>query len=230
MSATGPQSTSGDGASTAPKSRKTLRSMTGYAQAQAVENGWSLRISIRSVNHRFLDLHVRAPEGFGPLEPRIRQIVREHVHRGHLDVTLYHELAGPAAVGVNEEIAAAYVHAVNSLRRKFAVEAEPDLAAILRLPGVIGSPIASVDEQIERLEKVVARCLSDALDKLDRMREAEAHHLREEMSGRLRTIAGHAAIVTSLAERARPAFARRLEQRLTELLGEAQIDSARLAQ
>ena len=204
--------------------------MTGYAQAQAVENGWSLRISIRSVNHRFLDLHVRAPEGFGPLEPRIRQIVREHVHRGHLDVTLYHELAGPAAVGVNEEIAAAYVHAVNSLRRKFAVEAEPDLAAILRLPGVIGSPIASVDEQIERLEKVVARCLSDALDKLDRMREVEAHHLREEMSGRLHTIAGHAAIVTSLAERARPAFARRLEQRLTELLGEAQIDSARLAQ
>jgi uncharacterized protein (TIGR00255 family) len=204
--------------------------MTGYAQAQAVESGGTLRISIRSVNHRFLDLHVRVPDGFEPLEPRVRQIVRERVHRGHLDVTLYHELAGPMAVGVNEEVAASYLQAVNSLRRKFDVHAEPDLAAILRLPGVIGSPIASLDEQMERLESVVARCLSEALDRLDRMRESEAHHLREEMSGRLRTMVSHAAKVSAIAERARPAFARRLEQRLKELLAEAQLDPARLAQ
>ena len=76
--------------------RSGLHSMTGYAQAQAVENGWSLRVSVRSVNHRFLDLHLRVPEGFEPLEPRIRQIVRERVRRGHLDVTLHYELAGPA--------------------------------------------------------------------------------------------------------------------------------------
>lgn len=204
--------------------------MTGYAQAQAIESGWTLRISIRSVNHRFLDLHVRVPDGFEPLEPRIRQTVRERVHRGHLDVTLYHELAGPAAVGVNEEVAAAYVEAVNSLRRKFEIEAEPDLASILRLPGVIGSPITSLDEQIERLEAVTARCLSEALDKLDRMRESEGQHLREEMSGRLHTIADYAAKIRVIAEQARPAFARRLEQRLRELLAETQIESSRLAQ
>lgn len=204
--------------------------MTGYAQAQAIESGWTLRISIRSVNHRFLDLHVRVPDGFEPLEPRIRQTVRERVHRGHLDVTLYHELAGPAAVGVNEEVAAAYVEAVNSLRRKFEIEAEPDLASILRLPGVIGSPITSLDEQIERLEAVTGRCLNEALDKLDRMRESEGQHLREEMSGRLHTIADHAAKIRVIAEQARPAFARRLEQRLRELLAETQIESSRLAQ
>jgi uncharacterized protein (TIGR00255 family) len=214
----------------AAKPKRTLRSMTGYAQAQVIESGWTLRISIRSVNHRFLDLHVRVPEGFEPLEPRIRQMVRERVHRGHLDVTLYHELAGPSAVGVNEEVAAAYVEAVNALRRKFEIQAEPDLASILRLPGVIGSPIASLDEHLERFEVVVARCLGDALDRLDRMRESEGHHLREEMSGRLQTIAAHASAIGVLAERARPAFARRLEQRLKELLGENQIDPSRLAQ
>ncbi len=58
------------------------------------ENGWSLRVTIRSVNHRFLDLHLRVPEGFEPLEPRIRQIIRERVRRGHLDVTVHYELAG----------------------------------------------------------------------------------------------------------------------------------------
>jgi uncharacterized protein (TIGR00255 family) len=209
---------------------KALRSMTGYAHAQVAEHGWSLRISVRSVNHRFLDLHLRVPEGFEPIEPRIRQIVRERVRRGHLDVTLHYDLAGPAAVGVNREVAAAYLQAVNSLREEFGIETQPDLAAILRLPGVIGLPAVSIGEELARLESAVTRCLGEALDKLDRMREDEANHLREEMSARLRTITQLAAQVEPLAERARPAFARRLELRLKELLGEAQLDPTRLAQ
>lgn len=204
--------------------------MTGYAHAQVIENGWSLRISVRSVNHRFLDLHLRVPEGFEPVEPRIRQIVRERVRRGHLDVTLHYDPAGPAAVGVNREVAAAYLQAVNSLREEFGIETQPDLAAILRLPGVIGPAAASIEEELGRLESAVTRCLLESLDKLDRMREEEANHLREEMSARLRSITQLAAEVGPLAERMRPAFAQRLEQRLKDLLGEAQLDPARLAQ
>lgn len=209
---------------------KSLRSMTGYAHAQVIENGWSLRVSVRSVNHRFLDLHLRVPEGFEPVEPRIRQIVRERVRRGHLDVTLHYDPAGPAAVGVNREVAAAYLQAVNSLREEFGIETQPDLAAILRLPGVIGPAAASIEEELGRLESAVTRCLLESLDKLDRMREEEANHLREEMSARLRSITQLAAEVGPLAERMRPAFAQRLEQRLKDLLGEAQLDPARLAQ
>jgi len=204
--------------------------MTGYAQARAVQNGWSLRVTIRAVNHRFLDLHLRIPEGFEPLEPRIRQLVRERVRRGHLDVTLFYELAGPAAVGVNHEVAAAYLKAVDSLRKEFGIQSEPDLASILRLPGVIGPATASLEEELERLEKVVMRCLNEAVVKLDAMREEEAGHLREEMSARLRSIAALGVKVETLAENARPAFARRLKARLQELLGEAQLDPARLAQ
>ena len=204
--------------------------MTGYAQAQVIENGWSLRVSVRSVNHRFLDLHLRVPEGFEPVEPRIRQIVRERVRRGHLDVTLHYDPAGPAAVGVNREVAAAYLQAVNSLRKEFGIETQPDLAAILRLPGVIGPAAASIEEELGRLEIAVTRCLVESLDKLDRMREQEGNHLREEMSARLRSITKLAAEVEPLAECARPAFAQRLEQRLKDLLGEAQLDPARLAQ
>jgi uncharacterized protein (TIGR00255 family) len=204
--------------------------MTGYAQARSVEGGWTLRVSIRSVNHRFLDLHVRVPEGFEPLEPRIRQIVREHVRRGHLDVTLRYELAGPAAVGINQEVAAAYLQAVHALQKQFGLHAEPDLASVLRLPGVIGPPAASLDEELAKLEGVMAHCLEEALAQLDRMREQEADALRQEMSGRLTRIAGLAAQVAPLAERARPSFARRLEARLKELLAETPLDPTRLAQ
>ncbi|MFZ0617251.1 MAG: YicC/YloC family endoribonuclease, partial [Candidatus Acidiferrales bacterium] len=164
------------------------------------------------------------------IEPRIRQMVREGVRRGHVDVTVNYELAGPAAVGVNQEVAAAYIEAANALRKKFKIQAEPDLAAILRLPGVIGPPGASLEEEIARLEEAVARCLGDSLERLNEMREREAGHLREEMEGRLRTVATLAQQAGVLAEGARPAFARRLETRLKELLAEAPLDPARLAQ
>jgi len=204
--------------------------MTGYAQSHAVQDGWSLRIAVRSVNHRFLDLHLRVPEGFEPLEPRLRQMVREHVRRGHLEVTLRYELAGPAAVAVNRDAAAAYLQAVHALRKQFGIHAEPDLASILRLPGVIGPAPATLEAELGRLEEVVAGCLAEALDRLDAMRHQEADALREEMAARLANIAGLTAKVEPLIERARPAFARRLELRLKELLGDTQMDPARLSQ
>ncbi len=216
--------------STSQARRRGLRSMTGYAQARAVENGWSLRVSIRSVNHRFLDLHVRVPEGFEPVEPAMRQLVRERVRRGHLDVTLHYELQGAAAVAVNEQVATAYLETLNSLRAKFSIASEPDLAALLRLPGVIGPAAESLDEEIARLEAVVTGCLAEALDKLDRMREAEALHLRDDMSALLEKISAFAAQIETLAERARPLFLGRLQSRIRELIGEAQLDPARLAQ
>ncbi len=209
---------------------KPLKSMTGYAQAERVEHGFSMRVSVRSVNHRFLDLHLRVPEGFEPLEPRMRHIIRQRVRRGHLDVTLRYEPAGPAALAINEQVAAAYVQAVNGLRKQFGILAEPDLASIFRLPGVIGLPAASLDEELAKSEGVVILCLTEALDKLDRMREHEGASLRQELLGRLGRITELAASVRVLAERARPAFAKRLETRLRELLAETQLDPMRISQ
>lgn len=209
---------------------KGLKSMTGYAEAQRVEHGFSMRVSVRSVNHRFLDLHVRVPEGFEPLEPRIRHIIRERVRRGHLDVTLRYEPAGPAALAINQQVAAAYVEAVNGLRKQFGIHTEPDLLSVLRLPGVMGLPSTSLAEELAQLEEILAACLYEALDKFDRMRGHEGDVLRQEMLRRLAHITDLAARVHPLAERARPAFAKRLETRLQELLAETQLDPVRITQ
>lgn len=215
---------------TAAAARPGMKSMTGFAAAQITERCWTLRVTIRSVNHRFLDLHVRLPEGFEPVEPRMRKMLRERVRRGHLDVTLNYEPGGKASVGINQEVATAYLDAVKELKKKYHVKGEPDLGGILRLPGVIGTAPASTEEEMARLEESVVRCLNEALDKLDRMREDEANHLREEMAERVKKVAGLATDVQGRAEHARPAFAERLRTRLAELLGESTIDPARLAQ
>jgi uncharacterized protein (TIGR00255 family) len=217
-------------AESAKPAAKNLKSMTGYAQAERVEHGFSMRVSVRSVNHRFLDLHVRVPEGFEPFEPRIRHVVRERVRRGHLDVTLRYEPAGPAAFVINEQVAAAYIQALNGLRKQFSIQAEADLTSVLRLPGVIGLPATTLDGELAKLEDVLTACLREALDKLDRMRGHEGDALRREMLGRLANITDLVARVHPLAERARPAFAKRLEMRLQELLAETQLDPVRITQ
>lgn len=205
------------------------KSMTGFAQARAEQNGWALRLTLRTVNHRFLDVHLRLPEGFEPLEPRIRQRLRERLRRGHVDMALHFEPVGPAAVQVNRDVAAAYLKVAADLRRDFGVKTEPDLAAILRLPGVIGATAAPLAEDMERLGEQVVSCLNEALANLDRMRQSEGRVLAEELVGRLGRITSLANEIEVLAERARPAYARRLEARLKELLGDTPLDPARLA-
>src|SRR5260370_32563357 len=97
-----------------------IQSMTGFAQARIERDGWSLRVNLRSVNHRFLDLHLRMPEGFEVFEPSIRLAIRNRLRRGHVDVNVYYEAAGPASVEVNRDIAEPYMKALQEFRVHFA--------------------------------------------------------------------------------------------------------------
>ena len=91
--------------------------MTGYAQARGQANGWALRVSVKSVNHRFLDLRLRIPEGFDLYESRIRQLMREHIVRGHVDVTVNFDAQDAASLQVNQQLVAAYLAAAEELRQ-----------------------------------------------------------------------------------------------------------------
>jgi len=204
--------------------------MTGYAQARAEENGLAVRVSIRSVNHRFLDLHVRLPEGWEPLEPRLRQRVRQRVRRGHVDVAVRIEPTGPIAVQFNHALAAAYARAAQELSAEFATSPSIDFVALLRLPGVVAGSGVPSEEEVERAAGMAERCLDDALGRLDEMRFAEGASLAAEMRGRVRKIAERAKEIEKLAAVLRPEYARRLNERLADLLGNAAIDPARLAQ
>jgi uncharacterized protein (TIGR00255 family) len=208
-------------------------SMTGYAQARGEVNGWSIRVSVKSVNHRFLDLKLRLPEGFDLYELRLRQVVRERIHRGHVDVHVGVEPGTAMPIHVNRELVQAYLKAADELRLQTAVTAELDVVALLRLPGVIGglAPVVPETEQEqEELGRTLDKCLAEALGKLDEMRRAEGLHLVDDLRGRLARIGELVDQVREHASTLRPAFARRLDARLRDLLSSTTIDPARVAQ
>ena len=211
-----------------------IYSMTGFAQARVEREGSSVRINLRSVNHRFLDLHLRMPDGFEVFESRIRQNIRNRLRRGHVDVNIYYEPGGTGSVEVNHDLVESYMKAVEKLRHEFGVKTEPDLVTLFRLPGVVAAAGAASDIQSEEMQEKlgaqVEACLEQALNKLDAMRRVEGESLTAEMQGILGRIAAKTAEVETLAERVRPAIARRLEERLGELLKGVQIDPVRLAQ
>ena len=207
--------------------------MTGYAHARGEENGWAIRVSVKSVNHRFLDVRFRLPEGFDVYELRLRQIVREKIHRGHIDVNVNVQPGTAVPVQVNRELLQAYLRTADELRQQVATSTELDVVSLLRLPGVIAGlapPLPETDEDQDQLGQALDGVLREALTKLDEMRHAEGRHLAEELRTRLARIGEQTEKVRKLALALTPAFARRLQSRLKELLNGTGIEPARLAQ
>jgi uncharacterized protein (TIGR00255 family) len=211
-----------------------FKSMTGFAEARMERDGWALRASLRSVNHRFLDVHLRIPEGLESLEPEIRRVLRERLHRGHVDVNLRVDPIGASAVEIKRDLAEAYLRAADDLRKQFGLKTEPDLIALMRLPGVVAAPGAPAgglsDEALEKLRALVAECFELAVARLEEMQLVEGKTLANAMRIHLAHVEENAKRIAVLAEKMRPAFAKRLETRIRELLGDGAVDPSRLAQ
>jgi len=213
-----------------PSSR--IRSMTGYAETVADRDGTVLKVSLRSVNHRFLDLHVHLPEGLQSLEGKVRREVQERNPRGRLDLKVILEGEASAPPQVDEALLGQYVELFRRLGRQYGLAERTDLATLLRLPGVLNAaaPPTSGQESAARLEALVLDALRQTLQRWDDMRAAEAGFLVEDMRKRLgrigvaaATLEGRQAEVVLLAQK-------RLQDRLQALAGQAGIDPARLAQ
>jgi uncharacterized protein (TIGR00255 family) len=208
-----------------------LRSMTGYAQAQAEEGSWGLRVTVKALNHRFLDLRLRLPEEWAAAEPQLRARVRERVRRGHLEVQFQVESLERRALEVNEEFLRGYLELYRRLQQEHQLTGEPDLTAVLRLPGALRTdPAPLAPEAAAQLAQVAEQLLDQALERLDEMRRAEGAALEQELSACLECIRAGQRGLSELSERAQPAAHRRLTQRLHELLGESPVDPTRLAE
>jgi uncharacterized protein (TIGR00255 family) len=208
-----------------------IRSMTGYSRVEVEDAGLSLVVSIRGTNHRFLDVQVRLPLTLEALEPVVRRLVREHVARGHLEVSVGATGAGPARVEVDRKLLAAYLMAYKTLKAEFGGAAEADLVGLLRVPGLVvpGSSEAS-PEELERIRQLLEQAVAQALVKLNEMRAREGESLERDLRARLARLEALQATVHRLAGKAPQYYKQRLEGRIRELAESLEMDPGRLAQ
>jgi uncharacterized protein (TIGR00255 family) len=207
-----------------------IRSMTGYSKAQADEGGYSISVSIRGTNHRFLDIQVRFPSALESMDALLRRLIKNHIGRGHVEVTVSFEQPGSAGLLLDRRLLAAYVAAYRTLREEFGSAAEPDLVALLRIPGLATPGNGEIPAQdLERVSRLLERVTTEALVSLNEMRAREGEDLGRDLKARLNRLESLTDAVANLAERLPKLYQRRLEGRLRELMGTTELDGARLA-
>jgi uncharacterized protein (TIGR00255 family) len=204
-----------------------IRSMTGFAQVKGQVNGQlAFALSLKSVNHRFLDLHFRLPSDTDALEMNLRRILKEKMARGHVEVILSLDRSGTNGVAINRQLIASYVQAFRAAADEFEVEGEPDLNVVLRMPGAMD---AAAEQSGEELESAVMAVAGEAISRLNDMREQEGRTVDTELRARMASLEKAAAGVEAHRSLILRSYADRLQSRIAELLG-AQVEKERVVQ
>jgi len=202
--------------------------MTGYAQVKAqVDDQLTLTLSLKSVNHRFLDLHLRLPGELDLVEVKVRRLLKERLHRGHIEVTLALERSGGAAFAVNRELVGGYLRTFREVAEEFGVSAEPDLNAVLKLPGALNA--TENDDTLAALETSVMAALEQCIERLNHMREDEGSSAVADLRNRMTHLSSATHELDQLRGRVLKAYHEKIQGRMQELLG-THVDSDRLLQ
>jgi uncharacterized protein (TIGR00255 family) len=208
-----------------------IRSMTGFGEAERETEAGTLRVEIRTVNHRHLSLNFRTPTSLAKWEPQMRDWIRAHLSRGHANVSVRLEAASAAAaqgLRIDEDRVRAYLALLGDLRERFGVGGEPDLHALMRFGDVVVRDDDGVAAEVD--PEALRAVVEDAARATVSMREDEGRRLHADLEERV------AAIEAALDEVARMAPERlaserdRLREAVRELAGGVGVNEDRLAQ
>jgi uncharacterized protein (TIGR00255 family) len=203
--------------------------MTGFARITgAASERLNFTLTLKCVNHRFLDLHLRLPGNCDALEMQLRKLLKERLRRGHLEVTLQLEREAKSDLQLNRPLVAAYVKAVREAMEENGLSGEPDVNAILRIPGAMTAENSSSADDMQAVEGAVLAQIDDAIAQLNIMRAQEGAALVAEMTAGMHRIAAAADEVAALRGDVRQAYFVRMQQRMAELLQAS--ESAEVAQ
>jgi len=208
-----------------------IRSMTGFARVSRSLPSGELTLSIKTVNHRGLDMHFHMPVDFDAVEPALRRVIRDRVARGHVQVQLSLRRAASAAAGatINEALLRSWLEAFQDAATRFGIDSRPDLNQALRIPGIIETAAEnSADAASVEAEILAAAAL--AIRELDGFRLREGAVIETEIHMRAACLRELVSKMEDIRSRALPAFQQRLRDRLSEMLSGSQVDPARLAQ
>lgn len=205
-----------------------IKSMTGYGGAKGSVEGLSVSVELRSVNNRYLDVTVKLPRTLLFAEETIKQAVGRHISRGKVDVfvTVDASNSDDMEVRVNEPLLRGYLETLGGVAEKYGLQNDLTLMSVCRLPEVLSTDRREMDNSavLEGIKDI----LEQALTEYDAMRLREGEKLRDDVLSRLDEISRLTGIVEENAPKTVAEYRARLEQKLQEVLGSANIDESRI--
>jgi uncharacterized protein (TIGR00255 family) len=209
-----------------------MKSMTGFGRGTVTGEAFSVAAEIKTVNNRFLDIHLRMSQELAPLEMNIRKLISTRLSRGRVDVSINLERTGGATYEINRSLIGGYINALREIQSEFSLGGDIDINTLTRLPGAMGQARSGIDDLTT---EGVLRAIGEALDDLQQMRASEGATLADEMRMRLAKIETEIPIIEDAAAGIIDTYSQRIQKRVNELLtrGEKQVvelDAGRLAQ
>jgi uncharacterized protein (TIGR00255 family) len=206
-----------------------MKSMTGYGKGMVAGDDFSVSVDLKTVNNRFLDIHLRVGSELASIEPSIKKRITSRLSRGRVDVTVSMERAAQIAYELNRPLIAGYVNALKQLQQEFNLAGELDINVLARIPGALQPARNGIDE---RMIAALEQAVDQALDELEKMREQEGEALKNELRERVKKIETLVPVIESSAAGLADAYRLRLQKRIGELLNRGgqvvEVDPARL--
>lgn len=208
-----------------------MKSMTGYGRGTVTGDDFSVSVDLKTVNNRFLDIHLRVGAELSPLEPAIKRRITSRLSRGRVDASISFERTSLVAYELNRPLIAGYVEALKQMQHDFGITGELDINVVARIPGALQPARDGIDE---RMVAGLDEAIDQALDELEKMRQQEGEALRIELRDRVSKIEALVPTIENSAEGLADAYRLRLQKRIGELLNRGsqmiEVDPARLAQ
>lgn len=205
--------------------------MTGFGRGSAAGENFSVAVDLKTVNNRFLDVHLRLGSELSALEAQIKRRIGARLSRGRVDASITFERTGEVAYELNRPLIAGFISALRSMQQEFEIAGEPDINVLARLPGAMQPVRDGLDE---KMVAGVEQAVDEALEELEQMREREGEALAAEMGARLDEISQQVPVIEAAASTLVDNYRARLQKRVGELVARegqvVELDQGRLAQ
>lgn len=205
-----------------------IKSMTGYGRAVRTFDGWEYTVELRSVNNRYLDCTVKLPRMFGYAEERVKQLVKETISRGKVDVFIsaVNTTGEDMKISLNRPVLEGYLQAMRTIAADYQIRDDISVTALSRLPDVF--LVEKQEEDQARRTEEIAQTVSAAMEQYEKMRIAEGQALERDLRGRGETILTLVAQVEARSPVTAAEYRARLETKMKEVLAGTSVDEGRI--
>lgn len=206
-----------------------VKSMTGFGRCEVSEGNRKMTVEMKSVNHRYLDVSIKMPKKLNFFESAIRSLLKTYLQRGKVDLFITCEDLSEAkgSLRYNRELAAEYLKYLNQMAEEFGLENDVKASALSRYPEVLVMEEAQDNE--EELWKLLEQALKGACVQMVETRSKEGENLKKDLIDKLDEMLEHVAFIEERAPQIVAEYRKKLEDKVQELLADAQIEESRLA-